>query len=86
MARMLGKHTGRDVHIIAFPHGPVQPSLFKHLDLDETSDEAMKALQAQADTDASQALSVCGDENDKDGCAIDQLFRTAPMSKETANV
>ena len=86
MARMIGKHTCRDVHIVPFPHGPVQPSLFQHVDLDETSDAALAALLAQAETDASQALSVCGDANSDDGFAIDQLFRSAPLSKDTPDV
>lgn len=86
MARLLSHHVDRDVQLIHFPNGAIQPSLFKHLDLDETSDASMNALTAQAHTDASQALSACGDANDSNGCALDNLFRTAPARKANASV
>ena len=78
MALMIGKHVDRTVRVIRFPGGRVQASLFKHLALDETREESMAALVAQAQTDAYEALSVSGRPNDENGKAIDTLFRSLP--------
>lgn len=78
MARMLAKHTGRDTHIVRFPHTSAPPSILEHLDLDETSDAAMQALISQAQADASHTLSKTGDAGSSDGRLIDNLMRIMP--------
>lgn len=82
MAIMLGRHVSRTVRIIRFPRGDVQASLLNHLALDETREESMNALVAQAQTDAYEALSVSGCADNADGRAIDALFRSLPEKKK----
>ena len=86
MARMLAAHTGRDVKIWRFPHGDVPGKMLAHLDLDETSAEAMQALVQHGQTDAYQALSACGNSGSELGKAIDALLREAPVGEEKADV
>jgi uncharacterized protein len=81
IARMMGKHTGRELSIIRFPHGDIAGAMLSHLDLDETSKASMDALVQQGQTDAYEALSACGDEKSEIGRAIDGLLREAPESK-----
>lgn len=80
MARILGKHVDRDCRIIRFPHGPVPADLMKYLDLDETSQKAMDALEGQALKDASETLSRTGDQDDSDGSLLDALLREVPAN------
>jgi uncharacterized protein len=82
MALMIGRHTGRNVHVIRFPKGAPAASLMEHLDLDETRPVSMNALIRQGQTDAYEAMSVAGRRDDKDGNAIDRLFLSAPASKD----
>ncbi|WP_081972967.1 patatin-like phospholipase family protein [Paracoccus sanguinis] len=82
MALMLGRHVDRNVRVVRFPRGDVQASLLDHLALDETREESMNALVAQAQTDAYEALSVSGRADDEDGKAIDVLFRSLPEKRK----
>ena len=52
MARMLANHVDRKCRIVRFPHGGPSEALMAHLDLDETSNDAMDKLVNQAQTDA----------------------------------
>ena len=52
IARKLAPHFKRDCQVVRFPHGEVSAALMPHLDLDETSDDAMDALVNQAQIDA----------------------------------
>lgn len=79
MAVMIGRHVGRDVHIIRFPRGEPAANLMEHLDLDETSKVSMNALVKQGQTDAYEALSISGRPDHKDGPAIHLIFQTAPV-------
>ena len=78
MARMLSKHVDRQCRIVRFPHGNVTEEVMKCLDLDETSRKAMDALIDQAQTDAYETLSQCGDGATGDGQLMDSMLRQLP--------
>ena len=64
MARLLALHVNRDCIIVPFPHGEISAAALPYLELDETSDKGMQALEEQAHADVSFALSVCDDRTD----------------------
>ena len=82
MARMLCRHVDRDLQIVRLPTGDVAAGLLEHLDLDETREASMKALVGQAQTDAYEAFSIAGREDDRTGIAINNLFMSAPERKK----
>ena len=78
MARMIAKHVKRDCHIVRFPHGKVSAKAMKYLDMDETDDDAMIALRAQAYADVNETMSRCGNNDDAHGQILDTLLRGLP--------
>ena len=56
----------------------------KYLDLDETNDNAMDALVAQAQTDVYETLSRCGDSTDDKGQLLHTLLNELPPASATA--
>lgn len=78
MARMLSKHVDRQCRIVRLPHGNVTEEVMKCLDLDETREEAMEILINQAQTDAYETLSQCGDPANDDGQLMDSMLRRLP--------
>jgi F0F1-type ATP synthase membrane subunit c/vacuolar-type H+-ATPase subunit K len=74
MARMLAKHLRRECRIHRFPAAAAPASLLGYLDLDDGRDEAVKALQQQAGSDANLTNAACADPNDTAGQAICDLF------------
>ena len=87
MARMFAEQfcrLGRDVKIIRFPRGVLQPSLLPFLDIDNTSDEAMNALVDQARADVNIAKSACDDRSNPTGQLIRALFSEMPERQGAA--
>lgn len=83
MAKMIARHVDRDCHIVRFPHGKVPVSIMKYLDLDETENIAMEALEEQAQTDVYETLSRCGDVADAQGRLLDALLNELPAIEAT---
>ena len=78
IARILALHVDRNCAILRFPHGDVSADIMEHLDLDDTSDEAMDALIAQAQTDVYATLSRCSDPADAKGQLLNTLLTELP--------
>lgn len=78
MARMLSKHVNRECRIVRFPHGPVSENVMRYLDLDETSEKGLEVLISQAQTDAYETLSQCGDAANKDGQLMHTMLEGLP--------
>lgn len=83
MARMIARHVDRDCRIVRFPHGKVSAEVMKYLDMDETEDAAMDALETQAHADVNETLSRCGDAADAQGQLLDALLNELPPIKAT---
>ena len=69
MARLLANainNCGRPIRRVRFPNKPVPASMMPYLALDDTRQEAMNRLMAQAHTDADLTKSVCDDLNSED--------------------
>lgn len=90
MAKKLARHLGRRCEIVRFPADKVPASLIPHLDLDDTSEEAMSALINQARTDADMTNSMCAyNDRNPQAALICSLFdamppRTDPLFKRPA--
>lgn len=83
MAKMLARHVDRDCYVIRFPHGTVPADVMPYLDMDETSPEAMDALQQQAVRDVSETLSQRGaSKRNDDGELLDELLWNLPAAPE----
>lgn len=79
MARMLIQHVDRDCRIVRFPHSSLPASAMPYLDLDETSEAAMKVLVDQAKQDVDLTLSVCDDQANPDGQMLKVLMESLPV-------
>ena len=69
---------GRPIRRVRFPNKPVPASMMPFLALDDTRQEAMDRLMAQAHTDADLTKSVCDDPNSEDGNMIRRLMNELP--------
>ena len=81
MARLLANAISdcrRRIRRVRFPNKPVPASMMQYLALDDTRQEAMDRLMAQAHTDADLTKSVCDDSNSEDGQMIRQLMNDLP--------
>ncbi|MYF08583.1 MAG: patatin-like phospholipase family protein [Rhodospirillaceae bacterium] len=81
MARLLANaisNCRRRIRRVRFPNRPVPASMMQYLALDDTRQEAMDRLMAQAHTDADLTKSVCDDSNSEDGQMIRQLMKDLP--------
>ena len=81
MARLLANaisNCRRRIRRVRFPNRPVPASMMQYLALDDTRQEAMDRLMAQAHTDADLTKSVCDDPNSEDGQMIRQLMKDLP--------
>jgi len=81
MARLLANaisNCRRRIRRVRFPNRPVPASMMQYLALDDTRQEAMDRLMAQAHTDADLTKSVCDDYNSEDGQMIRQLMNDLP--------
>ncbi len=78
IVRMLKPHLARDCHIMRFPRGQVPGEMLQYLDLDDTRDEAGRALMAQAQKDAEMTNSRSNDDKDYEGSLIKRLFMNMP--------
>lgn len=82
IARILALHVDRHCRVLRFPHGDVSAGIMKHLDLDDTGDQAMDALVTQAQTDVYATLSRCGDPADTKGQLLNTLLTELPPMAE----
>lgn len=80
MARMLKPHLNRDCQIMRFPTGHVPAELLQYLDLDDTRNDAYRALSAQATKDAEMTNSRSNDPKDPDGTLVKNLFLEMPLA------
>lgn len=78
MARMFARHLNRKCRVVRFPADKVPAALIPHLGLDDTSDDAMQALIAQARADADMTNSRCSHPDDE-AALICSLFEDAPL-------
>lgn len=83
MAKLLAPHLDRSCQVVRFPRGPVPADLQPYLDLDETSEQGLNALTAQATADVNATLSACGRADDPSGKAICRLFENLPVLEAT---
>lgn len=78
MAKMLSHHVSRECHVARFPREQVPAELQPFLDLDDTSEDAARALVAQAKKDAEMTNSHCGDLGNAEGQRVNGLFMEVP--------
>lgn len=89
MARLLANaisDCGRPIRRVRFPNKPVPASMMPYLALDDTRQEAMERLMAQAHTDADLTKSVCDDTDNDDGKTIRRLMYALPAMPATGAV
>jgi hypothetical protein len=79
MARMLARHVRQATRIIRFPTETVPATLMSYLDLDDTREEAQKALIRQASKDADMTNSRCNEPSDEEGQLVTNLFMSMPQ-------
>lgn len=82
MAKMLAPHLDRDCQVMRFPSEQVPAEMLPYLDLDNTTEEAAHALEAQACKDAEMTNSRSNDPNDYEGRLVLDLFTEMRSSKE----
>ena len=79
MAKKLVRHMDRSCIVIRFPSEKIPASLIHYLGLDDTRDEAIRALIDQARTDADMANSKCAyADTDGEAALICALFDSMP--------
>lgn len=77
MAKKLAQHVDRRCTVIRFPSEKVPAALIPYLGLDDTRDEAIRAVIDQARTDADMANSKCAYANsDPEAALIRDLFES----------
>jgi hypothetical protein len=87
MARMFAQEftdLGRPISVVRFPKGDLRPDIVPHLELDNSSVEAMTALIDQARADVNLAKSACDDSGDATGQLIKSLFEDMPCRGDEA--
>jgi uncharacterized protein len=82
MARMLSRSVNRDCVIVRFPREQVPAQLQPYLDLDDTSEDAARALVAQAKRDVEMTNSHCGDPQSVEGKVVNDFFMQIPEVKK----
>ena len=81
MAKKLARHVERHCTIVRFPSEKVPAALSPYLGLDDTRDEAIRAVIDQAQTDANMANSKCAySDTDPEAALICALFEAMPES------
>ena len=86
MAKKLAQHVDRSCIVIRFPSEKIPASLILYLGLDDTRDEAIRALIDQARTDADMANSKCAyTETDHEAALICTLFESMPERTDPFN-
>ncbi len=89
MARLLANaisNCGRPIRRVRFPNKPVPASMMPYLAIDDTRQEAMDRLMAQAHTDADLTKSFCDDPNNEDGKMILRLMNELPAMPDSGAV
>ena len=89
MARLLVNaisDCGRPIRRVRFPNKPVPASMMPYLAIDDTRQEAMDRLMAQAHTDADLTKSFCDDPNNEDGKMIRRLMNELPAMPDSGVV
>lgn len=83
MAKKLARHVDRQCTVIRFPSEKIPAALNPYLGLDDTRDEAIRALIEQARTDADMANSRCAyADTDREAELICALFDSMPDQPE----
>jgi len=77
MAKFLIPHLNKKVRIVRFPTETIPAAIIKYLNLDETSEEGLRALKQQANNDANMINSHIRDGNER-GSMIENLFIDMP--------
>ena len=88
MARMFAKEfsdLGRSITVTRFPKGDLRPDIIPHLELDNSSEQAIAALIDQARADVNLAKSTCDDTGDATGKIIKRLFEDMPCREDDAS-
>ena len=79
MAKKLARHVERRCTIVRFPSEKVPAALSPYLGLDDTRDQAIRAVIDQAQTDANMANSRCAySDTDPEAALICALFEAMP--------
>ena len=79
MAKKLARHVERRCTVVRFPSEKVPAALSPYLGLDDTRDEAIRAVIDQAQTDANMANSKCAySDTDPEAALIRALFEAMP--------
>ena len=89
MARLLANaisKRGRPIRRVRFPNTPPPASMMPYLALDDSRQEAMDRLIAQAHTDADLTKSGCDDVSNEDGQMIQRLMHRLPAMPATGAV
>ncbi len=63
-----------------FPQGQVPGDMMQYLDLDDTRDDAARALIAQAQSDAEMTNSRSNNPADPEGTLVKALFMDMPLA------
>lgn len=86
MAKKVTQHVDRRCTVIRFPSEKVPAALNPYLGLDDTRDEATRALIDQARTDADMANSKCAyADSDVEAALICALFESMPERTDPSN-
>ena len=78
MAGIIAEHVARDCSVVRFPRGLVSAKAMRYLDLDETSDTGMQALQEQAEADVSHTLSLLDHPSNQQAVLLASLLGDLP--------
>lgn len=77
MAKFFIPHLNKKVKIVRFPTETIPAAIIKYLNLDETSEEGLRALKQQASNDADMINSHIRDGR-QEGTMIERLFNDMP--------
>ncbi len=86
MARLIAvalSSCGRSVRRVRFPNRPVPASMMPFLGLDDSREEAMDRLVAQAHNDADLTRSHCDDPQNPEGAMVRRLLESLPPALPT---
>jgi uncharacterized protein len=84
MARLISNALstcGRSVRRVRFPNRPVPAGMMPFLGLDDSREEAMDRLVAQAHNDADLTRSNCDDPQNEEGAMVRRLLESLPESR-----
>lgn len=80
IVQMLAPHLDRECRIMRFPQGQVPGEMMQYLALDDTREDAARALIAQAQSDAEMTNSRSNNPGDPEGTLVKTLFTDMPLA------